>query len=384
MRVACRECEGMVSFEEIEEIFKRLEGKLTRDDFKSKVEEKVSTMNGLCDTKTAALLVASELGLNEIIKIKDMTADRGNVVFIAKVLSVSDIREFSRDNDTTGRVVNLMLADDTGSIKAALWDEAADLVKIGDIKAGQSLKVKGYIKEGQRGLEVNIGRGGSIEHVDKEISVSLKPLKINEIKSGMNSLNIAGKIIDMGSVRTFQRKDGSAGKVRSITIGDPTGKIRVALWDGKADASEFKAGDTVELMNAYSRENTFNNQTEIQLGSGGSIVKSSTAVDYSENITPIADIGINSAYSVSGHVSGLDDIREFERPDGTRSKVSNIYISDETGRIRVVLWGEHAELVNELDIGSEIKIIDAYARSGRNEEVELSAGARTRIQILRK
>ncbi|HEY9205820.1 MAG TPA: OB-fold nucleic acid binding domain-containing protein [Candidatus Methanoperedens sp.] len=374
----------MVSFEEIEEVFKRLEGKIAPEKFKSLVEEKVAMMNGLCDSKTAALLVASEMGINETIKIKDMAPDRGNVVFIARVLAVGDIREFSRDNDTTGRVVNLTLADDTGSIKAALWDEAADLVKIGDIKAGQTIKVKGYIKEGQRGLEVNVGRGGSIEHEDKEMAVSLKPLKISDIKPGINGLNLVARIIDMGTIRTFSRKDGTAGKVRNITIGDDTGKIRLTLWDGKAEATDFKAGDTVEIMNAYSRENTFSNQTELQLGSGGSMVKSNTAVNYSETITPIADIEVNSAYSVRGHVSGLDEIREFERPDGTKSRVSNIYISDETGRIRIALWGEHANLVNELDIGSEISIVDAYAKSGRNEEVELSAGARTSIRILRK
>jgi replication factor A1 len=374
----------MVSSEEIEEFYKKLEGKLTRDEFKSKIEEKILCMNGLCDIKTAAMLVASEVGVNEAVKIKDMAIDRSNVVFIAKVLSVSEIHEFSRDNDTIGRVVNLNLADDTGSIKAALWDEACDLVKIGDIKPGQTLKVKGYIKEGKNGLEVNVGRGGGIEHIDKEVSVNLKPIKINEVKNGMNALNVIAKIIDMGTVRTFQRKDGMAGKVRNITIGDDTGKIRLTLWDAKADATEFKAGDTVEVMNAYARENSFSNQVEIQLGSGGSMVKSSAEVNYSEPLTPIADIGINSSYSVSGHVSGLDDIREFERADGTKNKVSNIYISDDTGRIKVALWGEHAEIVNELDIGSEIRIIDAYAKPGRNEEVELSAGARTSIQILRK
>lgn len=374
----------MVSSEEIEEYYKKLEGKLTRDEFKSKIEEKITYMNGLCDIKTAAMLVASELGVNEAVKIKDMAIDRSNVVFIAKVLSVSDIHEFSRDNDTIGRVVNLSLADDTGSIKAALWDEACDLVKIGDIKPGQTLKVKGYIKEGKNGLEVNVGRGGGIEHIDKEVSVNLKPIKINEVKNGMNALNVVAKIIDMGTVRTFQRKDGMAGKVRNITIGDDTGKIRLTLWDAKADATEFKAGNTVEVMNAYARENSFSNQVEIQLGSGGSMVKSSAEVDYSEPLTPIADIGINSSYSVLGHVSGLDEIREFERADGTKNKVSNIYISDDTGRIKVALWGEHAEIVNELDIGSEIRIIDAYAKPGRNEEVELSAGARTNIQVLRK
>lgn len=374
----------MVSFEEIEEVFKKLEGKLTPEEFRSKVETKFMEMNGLCDSKTAALLVASEFGMNETVKIKDMTADKGNIVFIAKVTSVGDIKEFSRDNDSMGRVVNLNLADDTGSIRAALWDEACDLVKIGDIKMGQTLKVKGYVKQGQRGIEINVGKGGGIEHIEKEVNVNIKPQKINEIKEGMNGINVLGKVLDLGKVRTFARKDGSSGKVTNITIGDDTGKIRVTLWDAKAENPGVKVGEIVEVMNAYARENSFSNSTELQLGSGGGITKSGADVNYNEPLTPISDIGINTSYSVAGHVSGIDDIREFDRPDGTKSKVSNIYISDNTGRIKVALWAEHADLINEIEIGSEIRIVDAFAKSGRNEEVELSAGARTNIQIIKK
>ena len=374
----------MVNFEEIEAVYKRLESKLTPDEFRSKVETKFIEMNGLCDPRTAAMLVASELGMNETIKIKDITADKSNIIFVAKVISVGDIKEFSRDNDTMGRVVNLNLADETGSIRAALWDEAADLVKIGDIKIGQAIKVKGFIKQGQRGLEVNVGRGGNVEPVEKEVPVNFKPHKINEIKAGMSDLSVLGKVLDIGKVRTFARKDGKTGKVSNITIGDDTGKIRVTLWDAKAESPGVNVGDIVEIMNAYARENTFSNSTELQLGSGGGIAKSSAVVTYKEPLTPISDIGINSAYSVAGHVSGIDEMREFDRPDGTKSRVSNIYISDDTGRIKVALWAEHAELVNEIEIGSEICIVDAFAKSGRNEEVELSAGARTSIQVIRK
>jgi replication factor A1 len=374
----------MVSFEEIEEVFKKLEGKLTPEEFRSKVEIKFIEMNGLCDSKTAALLVASEFGMNETVKIKDMTADKANIVFIAKVISVGDIKEFSRDNDSMGRVVNINLADDTGSIRAALWDEACDLVKIGDIKTGQTFRVKGYVKQGQRGIEINVGKGGGIEHIEKEMNVNIKPQKINEIKAGMNGLTVLGKVLDLGKVRTFSRKDGSSGKVANITIGDDTGKIRVTLWDAKAENPGVKVGEIVEVMNAYARENTFSNSVELQLASGGGLAKSSAQVNYDEPLTPISDIGINAAYSVAGHVSGIDDIREFDRPDGTKSKVSNIYISDNTGRIKVALWAEHADLINEIEIGSEIRIVDAFAKSGRNEEVELSAGSRTSIEIIRK
>jgi hypothetical protein len=49
-----------IDFNEIEDVYKKLEDKLTRDDFRSKVEIKLIEMNGLCDLNTASMLVASE------------------------------------------------------------------------------------------------------------------------------------------------------------------------------------------------------------------------------------------------------------------------------------------------------------------------------------
>ena len=50
--------------------------------------------------------------------------------------------------------------------------------------------------------------------------------------------------------------------------------------------------------------------------------------------------------------------------------------------MRVALLGDHALLVDELDIDTPIEIIDAFSRSGFNDEIELSAGNRTRIKVL--
>ena len=59
--------------------------------------------------------------------------------------------------------------------------------------------------------------------------------------------------------------------------------------------------------------------------------------------------------------------------------MANIYISDETGRIKVALWAEHVDLLRTLDLGYKAELIDALAKSGWNEELELSCGWRTRI-----
>ncbi|MGA9099425.1 MAG: replication protein A, partial [Methanotrichaceae archaeon] len=97
---------------ELKEIFEQVSSQISLDEFESRVEEKISLMAGLCDRRTAAMLVARDLGATEVItKIERIRPEIGMVVFTGKVLSISDIREFSRSDGSTGRVANLTLGD---------------------------------------------------------------------------------------------------------------------------------------------------------------------------------------------------------------------------------------------------------------------------------
>ena len=78
-------------------------------------------------------------------------------------------------------------------------------------------------------------------------------------------------------------------------------------------------------------------------------------------------------------MTGLGEGEGFRRDDGKAGRVANIYISDDTGRIRVALWGDHVDLLQGLDLGWRAEIIDAQAKSGWNDELEISCGWRTRI-----
>ena len=90
---------------------------------------------------------------------------------------------------------------------------------------------------------------------------------ITDIKDGMGDLNLKGKVLEVSEIRTFQRKDGGSGKVGNLLIGDETGTLRVTLWDEKTDfLNQLEYGDTVELINAYARENAFTQKVELQIG----------------------------------------------------------------------------------------------------------------------
>ncbi len=373
--------------DDISEIYEKLGGVVSKEEFIEKVNEKVDQMSGLCDEKTAAMLVAHDLGVTdtgrEVTKIADITADSGNVNFIAKVMSVFNAKEFNRNDGTIGKVGNITVADETGSIRVTLWDDKADLITNGSIEISQNVQVSGYVKDGYSGVEVNVGKNNVITQTNEDVDATMNSQKITDIKDGMGDINLCGRVVDVADVRTFNKKDGGEGRVCNITIGDETGKIRVTLWDEKTDLTkEISFDDSIEIINGYARENNFNQQVEIQVGNHGVIKKTDTEVTYKETFTPIADIVPGESYSIEGAVSGLGELREFTRDDGTLNMVSNIYVSDDSGRIRIALWGDHAPLVDELDIDTGIQVIDAYSKSGFNDEIELSVGNRSRVVVL--
>lgn len=369
---------------EIAPIYEKLKNVVSEDEFLEKIEEKMEKMGPLCDRKTIALLVASDLGISdaaqEPTKIADVHEAGSNVYIVGKIISVFDVREFSRNDGTTGRVGNLIIADDTGSIRLTLWDDKADLITTGSIEPGKTYRVSGYVKEGYSGMEVNVGRYGGIQEADEEIQVDLSSGKISDIKENDSDINLIGVVLQVSDIRTFSKRNGGEGKVRNILIGDDTGKIRVTLWDDKTKlADDVNVGDAVEIINGYARLNSFNDEVEIQIGNHGMIRHTDSSVEYREEFTPISDIVPDENYSIRGRVSGIGEIREFSKKDGSVGMVSSIYISDDTGRIRVTLWNEMAEMAENVDIDTEIEVIDAYAKTGFNNEVELNTSRRSRL-----
>ncbi len=364
--------------EDMAAIFDQISDQISVEEFDERVAEKVSLMGGLCDEKTAAMLVARDLGsTGEVpVTIDQIKPESGKVVFIGKVVSLSEVREFTRSDGSEGKVSNVSLGDETGSIKLVLWDESAELVGK-EIKVGQVLKVRGFSREGYSGTEVNLGQGGGLEEVDADIRVRMEPYKISEIGPDMGDVNLVVRVVDPGEAREFRRKDGSAGQVRSVILGDETGKIRLTLWDDKA-GMDIGPDDTIELINVYSRERY--DQVEIQAGSYSVVRKSDLEVAYEEKVTGISDLEVGSISTISGFVTGLGEVREFERENGSLGRVAEIHVSDQSGRVKGALWGDHARLIEDLDLGSKIELVDCQVRRGWNGDLEVSCGWETKIK----
>lgn len=148
----------------MDELFQRVEDLLSREAFEARIQEEVEAWGGLLEEDAAALLVVDALGRNEVAfrKVAELY-EGGDALLRVRVQAVEEVRTFTRKDGSEGRVLNLMVADETGEVRLALWDEEVDLVVEGPLGEGSRLRIiDGYVRRGPFGLEVSSGKWGVV------------------------------------------------------------------------------------------------------------------------------------------------------------------------------------------------------------------------------
>ena len=358
----------------IEDIYEDLDADVSLEEFREAVEAKVEQMGGLADEETAAQLIVHDLQDGEVETIADIEAGMEEAKFVGKVVSMGELRTFERDGDEDGRVINLELADETGRVRVALWDDDA-AAAAEELEPGIVLRVAGRPKDGYNGLEVSADRVEGDE--ETEIDVDLTDgSAVESLSLGQSDVNLRGVVLDTGSVRTFSRDDGSEGRVSNLTLGDETGRVRVTMWDDRADrAEELDSGTTVEVVDGYVRERE--GSLELHVGSRGAIEEIDEAVTFVPEATDIGTLEIGKTVDIAGVVRSTDPKRTFDRDDGSEGQVRNVRVTDETGDVRVALWGEKAD--RDLGPGDEVFLADVEIQDGWQDDIEASAGFRSTV-----
>mgnify|MGYP000053043277 FL=1 len=362
----------------IEEVYEDLETDVDFEEFEAAVEDKVEQMGGLADEETAAMLIAHELRDEEVEGIADIAPGMDDVKFLAKVMQIGELRTFDRDGeDDDGRVVNVEVADESGRIRIAMWDDMAEDA-VERLEAGQVLRVAGRPKDGYNGVEVDVDK---VEPApDAEVDVDTQDTyRVEDLALGLSDVNLVGRVLSTDSVRTFDRDDGSEGRVSNLTLGDPTGRIRVTLWDEKADlATEFGSGESVEVVDGYVRER--DGTLELHVGNRGAVDAVDEDVEYVPETTDIGALELGETADIAGGVIETDPKRTFDRDDGSEGQVRNVRIKDETGDIRVALWGDKADL--DVDLADYVVVTDAEIQDGWQDDLEASAGWQSAVSVM--
>ncbi|WP_435117582.1 single-stranded DNA binding protein [Halolamina sp. C58] len=365
----------------IDDVHEELDADVSAEEFEEMVAEKVEEMGGLADDETAAMLVAHELEDEggEVESVADIEPGMDDVKFVAKLVSIGEKRTFERDGDQPdGQVVNTEVADESGRIRLSLWDEMAESA-LDELEEGDVLRIAGRPKEGYNGVEVSADKA-EIEP-DVEIDVSLTDsYSIEDLSMGLSDVTVVGKLLDVDDqYRTFDRDDGSEGRVGNVAIGDETGRIRVTLWDDATELlDELEAGEVVEVVEGSVRDN--DGDLELHVGSRGTIEEVDEDVEYVPETTEIDDVEMGDTVDIAGAVIETDDKRTFDRDDGSEGQVRNVRVRDDTGDIRVALWGEKAD--RDITLADRVAFTDVEIQDGWQDELEASAGWQSTVSIL--
>ncbi|UPV76052.1 single-stranded DNA binding protein [Halorussus limi] len=365
----------------IEDVYADLDADVSLEEFREAVEEKVEQMGGLADEETAAMLIAHELDEEggEVETVADIEPGMEEVKFVAKVVGVGDVRTFERDDEDRedGRVLNVEVADETGSIRITFWDKQADAGEE-ELEVGDTLRIAGRPKEGYNGVEVNVNDAEPDDETDIDVQVQ-DTYRVEDLSLGLSDVNLRGKVLDTDEVRTFDRDDGSEGKVANLKLGDSTGRIRVTLWDERTEAAErLDPGVSVEVVDGYVRER--DGSLELHVGNRGAVEEIDEDVAYEPETADIADLEIGDEADIGGVVRETQEKRTFDRDDGSEGQVRNVRVQDETGDLRVALWGEKADV--DVAPGDEIQLADVEIQDGWQDDIEGSAGWQSTVTVL--
>jgi len=104
--------------------------------------------------------------LSEPVKIASLTPRSRGVNLVAKVVEKPPERAVSSQYDQSEhKLVETLVADETGAVTLVLWDDNIDKVNEGDVMRINN----GFIKVFRGRMQLNLGRFGSIEPADVDI-----------------------------------------------------------------------------------------------------------------------------------------------------------------------------------------------------------------------
>ena len=148
-------------------------------------------------------------------KIEDLDEDEEDTIIIGRIIEIYDIRKFDRDTGDTGHVRNIEIADDTGAIRVALWDN--DALKERNIGDGIKLQNPRLALNMDNRLEANVSRATTIlepseseleklPSIDELLAEIYTPKTIESLLEDDTNVCVTGTIKEVSTERVLLKR----------------------------------------------------------------------------------------------------------------------------------------------------------------------------------
>ena len=232
--------------------------------------EKART-GGLLGDETLLRLIAAKLGVqvqqntihnSGILSSSRLFAGLYDVTVAGRLIAVYPARTF-QGIEKSGKFATLLIADNDGILRVVLWNEKAELVENGELKAGQAVRlVHGYTRADRTGkTELHLGSKSQIElepegKTDEYPSIDKFTTKIKALTSTSGNVHLSGSVKGILGKKAFTRNDNTEGTVMRLTLADDSGEVTVVVWNEKATELEknLTANTHLQLVNAKVKE----------------------------------------------------------------------------------------------------------------------------------
>lgn len=164
-----------------------------KEEIENRILAKQKKISGLISKEGAAQIIAAELGIsfdNEKFKIDELSPRMKKVNLVGKIISVFPVRTYMSKNGQEGKVVNMVVADETGNIKTVLWDKNhIKLVEDGTIAQGSVVELtNASMREG----EIHLGSFSDFKP-SKETMAQVKTEKMTKEKK-ISEFNVSDSV----------------------------------------------------------------------------------------------------------------------------------------------------------------------------------------------
>jgi len=369
----------------------------SREEVWRKIKEKQESAGGFLTDETAARLVASELGVeveqalvdSGEFPIAELVLGLNNVSVVGRVVFVYPLQSYLRKNGAENHLAHLIIADKTGTLRVLLWDNRASLVRDGKISRGQVVRIlHGYVREARDGqLELHLGDRGQIQVDPQDANKRDYPTNesflenISSLTTKKKKASIAGTVENVSPIRVFQRKDKTEGKVLQITLKDASGRIRAVFWNNKADdLKDMQVGERLQIIDAKIRQRV-DGPLELHVEDKTYVEKLPPLKEEFSKISKLISEG--GPIQVEGLVKTKPLKREVLTARGEKVSVTTFELEDDSGRIWISAWREHADIASQVSVGVKVRLKNVYARKGFGESLELTTRASSHVEIVK-